>query len=568
MNPKPHGRPFLTEKAAMRLRIVTGLIMFTFVTMHFLNHALLLISEDLAEKALDSFRTIWRNPISAIFLYGSFTLHFLLALRTLYLRRLIGLRRATVVQVVFGLSLPLLIAQHVIWARLPVVFGGADTDYIGVIRAMWQNGLLGLKMTAAVIMAWVHGCLGLYATFSYRDWFPRYAQILFAMAIIVPTLALGGVLVTGQRLPPANTVGIEELARPPSEFHGTWLAATPDGDISAIERQFYIVLAGAAGVVLLLRTVRYFRHRESHILITYSHGALVHVPRGTSVLEASRVGHIDHYSVCGGKGRCSTCRVRVLESQGPLPAPNALEIATLARIKASPDTRLSCQLRPNFDLHVALQLEPPEGGDQFSSRTNLEVGREKDVLVMFADLRNFTSIAEGRLPYDIVFLLNSYFAILVPAIEAAGGRVDKYIGDGVMAIFEIDQNGPRDACRRAMGAAANIIAETQKLNSQLVQEFGIDLEVAIGIHYGPAILGMVGYGKVASLTAIGDTVNVASRLETAAKQFNVALAVSEAVMLLAELPREGVTTRRLPLRGRRLEMTVLLFSPEQAQRYL
>ena len=251
-----------------------------------------------------------------------------------------------------------------------------------------------------------------------------------------------------------------------------------------------------------------------------------------------------------------------------MPTASALELATLNRIKAPADTRLSCQLRPNFDIHVALQLEPPEGGNQFSTRTKSEVGREKDVLVMFSDLRNFTTIAEGRLPYDIVFLLNSYFAILVPAIEAAGGRVDKYIGDGVMAIFEIDRNGPRNACRRALGAAAKIIAETQNLNQQLMQEFGIDLEVAIGIHYGPAILGVVGYGKVASLTAIGDTVNVASRLETAAKQFNVALAASETVMLLAELPHDGVTTRRIPLKGRRLEMTVFLFPPEQALRYI
>ncbi len=568
MNSKPHVRPILTDKAAQQLRIATGIVMFTFVTMHFLNHALLLISEELAQKALIYFRTIWRNPVSAVLLYGSFATHFLLALRTLYLRRLIGLRRAAIIQVVFGLSLPLLIAQHVVWARLPVIFNGPDTDYMTVIRAMWHDGSLGAKMAAAVIIAWVHGCLGLYAAMSYRAWFPRYAQILFAVAIIIPTLALGGVLVTGQRLPQQNAVGVEELGRPPSEYEGDWLAATPDADIARIERQVYIFLAVAAGLVLLLRTVRYFRQRGSHILITYSHGALVHVPKGTSVLEASRAGHIDHYSVCGGKGRCSTCRVRVLESQGPLPAPKPLELATLARIKASPDTRLSCQLRPNFDLHVALQLEPPEGGDQFSTRTNLQVGREKDVLVMFADLRNFTTIAEGRLPYDIVFLLNSYFAILVPAIEAAGGRVDKYIGDGVMAIFEIDQNGTRDACRRALGAAAKIIAETQNLNSQLMQEFGIDLEVAIGVHFGPAILGMVGYGKVASLTAIGDTVNVASRLETAAKQFNVALAVSEAVMLLAELPHAGVTTRRIALRGRRLEMTVLLFSPEQAQSYL
>ncbi|MDH4439876.1 MAG: adenylate/guanylate cyclase domain-containing protein, partial [Rhizobium sp.] len=489
-------------------------------------------------------------------------------LRTLYLRRLLALRPLAIVQVVFGLSLPLLIAQHVVSARMPAVFNGPEGDYIGVIRAMWKDGFLGVKMSLALIVAWVHGCIGIYAAFGYRQWFPRYAQFLFALAIIVPTLALGGVFVTGQRLPPENAVGVEDLSRPPNEFEVTWLASTPVDDRAMIERQLYQFVAAAAALVLVLRTIRYFRERAPDLVITYAHGALVHVPRGTSVLEASRTGHIDHYSVCGGKGRCSTCRVRIVASSGPLPPPSALELATLARIRAPADVRLSCQFRPDYDVQVALQLEPPEGGDRLSTHANAEVGREKDVLVMFSDLRNFTTIAESRLPYDIVFLLNAYFAILVPAIEAAGGRVDKYIGDGVMAIFEIDRNGPRDACRRALGAAAKIIAETQNLNKQLMQEFGVDLEVAIGIHYGPAILGFVGYGKVASLTAIGDTVNVASRLETAAKQFNVALAVSETVILLAELPHEGVSTRRVPLKGRRLDMTVLLFSPEQALRYI
>lgn len=561
-------RSFLPDKAAHRLGFVTGAVMFTFVSMHLANHALLIVSDSAADAALRIFKILWRNPLGAMILYGSFMIHFLLALRILYLRRHLG-RPLVMMQLVFGLSLPFLIAQHVVSVRIPTMFNGSDGDYAAVLRGIWSNrDMMGVKIVAAVIVAWMHGCIGIHATARYRRWFPRAAQFLFAVAVIVPTLALTGVFVAGQRLQPDETSRLEELMSLPEELGVAWAGPAHQLDLKLIELRFQVILAIGLILVIGFRGARWFRRSEPEIVVTYVHGPQVRVPRGTSILEASRVGHIDHYSICGGKGRCSTCRVRITETAGPLPRPSSLEQATLARVKAATDVRLSCQTRPDYDVTVALQLEPPVGGSLFSDHNGAQVGREKEILVMFSDLRNFTAISETRLPYDIVFVLNSYFSIVVQAVEAAGGRVDKYIGDGVMALFGID--GQRDAgeiCRNALAAAARIVAETQKLNQQLMQEFGIDLQVAIGIHYGPAIVGMLGYGKVAALTAIGDTVNVASRLESVAKQFDAAVAASQAVMLLAGVPHEGVPTQRVPLRGRRLDMPVVLLSAEQAARY-
>lgn len=564
---KPLARPFLPDKAARQLGMITGVIMFVFVIMHLLNHVLLLVSMDIANQALRIFKIIWRNPLGALMLYGSFSVHFLLALRSLYLRRYFDSRASSVIQIVFGLALPFLICAHVVSARLPILFDGPDVGYHAIVKSMWSDDFFAAKMYAAIVIAWIHGCIGVHAAISHREWYQRFANLLFTLAIMIPTLAVAAILSAYQGIDAEVLAEINSVNGVPEEFQGRFLDRSSILDYGQIESRFYFILLACCAFTLLLIALRKNRESAFEIGITYSHGEFVRVQRGTSLLEASHIGHIDHYSACGGKGRCSTCRVRVMETSGPLPPPNAIEQATLRRIRATPDTRLSCQLRPDYDLVVDLQLLAPKGGDRLSINEEQGRGREKEILVMFSDLRNFTTIAENSLPYDIVFMLNSYYAILVQAIEAAGGRVDKYLGDGVMAIFDVDDRGPSEVCKRALGAAARIVAETKKLNKTLKNDLEMDLEVAIGMHYGPAIVGLVGYGKVSTLTAIGDTVNVASRLETVAKEHNATVAASETVILLANVKHEGVSTQRVALKGRRLEMPVLLFSEEQIARY-
>jgi adenylate cyclase len=324
--------------------------------------------------------------------------------------------------------------------------------------------------------------------------------------------------------------------------------------------------AGGLLAVFAMRTRRNWRERSDQIAIRYPEGQVVNVPRGFSVLEASRLGGIPHYAVCGGKGRCSTCRVQVLQGAASLPPAETTELATLDRINADPGVRLACQLRPTNDISVVPLLVPtleaalPIGSQQTNP------GREQEIVILFCDIRNFTMLTQSQLPYDIVFLLNRYFAIVGQAVEGSGGRLDKFIGDGAMALFGL-RGSPEEACRNALKAAARIATEINRLNGELSTELSMPLRVAIGVHSGPAIVGAMGYGNVKNLTAIGDTVNVASRLETVAKELDSTLVVSEPTILLAGSDVSELQSQEITIRGRAEPLRVYIIHEELTGRF-
>jgi adenylate cyclase len=177
--------------------------------------------------------------------------------------------------------------------------------------------------------------------------------------------------------------------------------------------------------------------------------------------------------------------------------------------------------------------------------------------VLFADLRAFTRMAEGRLPYDVVFVLNQYFKAMGQAIEGAGGRIDKFIGDGIMALFGIDLE-PEAACRRALAGARAMAEALDRLNRQLEPDLRAPLRMGIGLHVGPVILGEMGFGRATALTAIGDPVNVASRLEALTKEVGVQLVVSARLAERAGIDLAGFELREIEIRGRRRPLRVRL----------
>ena len=228
--------------------------------------------------------------------------------------------------------------------------------------------------------------------------------------------------------------------------------------------------------------------------IGYPDGRFVEVTPGTSVLEASRLAGIPHASVCGGRGRCSTCRVRVRGEIHSIDPPGEDELRVLRRIGARPNVRLACQLRPRGAVEVTPLLPPFAHAADGRRRVDFAQGSEREIAILFADIRGFTALAEGRLPYDVVFVLNRYFAAMGRAVEAAGGRVDKFIGDGVMALFGIE-SGARAGCREALAAARLMSERLGELNLSLRAELDQPLRIGIGIHAGPTIVGEMGYGK-------------------------------------------------------------------------
>jgi len=308
--------------------------------------------------------------------------------------------------------------------------------------------------------------------------------------------------------------------------------------------------------VLVGRWLRnYWRRRRGLVRIAYPDGRFVDVMPGTSVLEASRLAHIPHASVCGGRGRCSTCRVRVRAEPHAMPPPDDAERRVLSRIRANRSVRLACMLRPRGPVEVTPLLPPFAHAADAASPVALAHGSEREIAILFADIRGFTGLSEGRLPYDVVFVLNRLFAAMGRSIESVGGRVDKFLGDGVMALFGID-DGAAEGCRAALAAARLMSRRLAELNEVLRAELTEPLRIAIGVHASPAIVGEMGYGSATTLTAIGDPVNTASRLEGIAKNRDCELIVSEAVIARAGFDRGALAWERIELRGRQQMLAV------------
>ena len=140
---------------------------------------------------------------------------------------------------------------------------------------------------------------------------------------------------------------------------------------------------------------------------------------------------------------------------------------------------------------------------------------ERFLAILFSDIRSFTPFSERHLPYDIVHILNRYFFYMGDVIHKNNGTIDKYMGDGIMAIFGL--TGEEHPAVAALNAAKQMVASLQEFNTYLQSSFGETFQIGVGIHYGPVVVGKLGHPDQAHFTAIGDTVNVAARIESATK---------------------------------------------------
>jgi adenylate cyclase len=405
-------------------------------------------------------------------------------------------------------------------------------------------------------LVWLHGCIGVHYWLRLRPWYRAAQPWLLALALLLPTLALVGFANAGRELRALAAADPGWLAR--LALAGNWPDPAEGAWVYAAER-WVLRLVGAILLALLAaRAVRAWRARYGgRVRLGYPNGVTVSIAPGMSVLEASRAAGVPHASVCGGRGRCSTCRVRVGAGAERLPLPAPDEARVLTRIGAGDDVRLACQLRPRHDLAVVPLLPATAGPQDARVQVNPSLGVEREVAVLFADLRAFTRLSEGRLPYDVVFVLNQYFKAMGEAVTAAGGRIDKFLGDGVMALFGVEQ-APAGACRQALAAAKAMALALERLNPELAADLGEPLRMGIGLHVGPAILGQMGFGRAAALTAIGDTVNVAARLEALTKEFDVQMVVSAQLAERAGVDLGAFEERRIEIRGRRRPLRVRL----------
>jgi len=538
-------------------RLASGLVLWVFVVCHFANHALGLVSLRAMDAGLPYLTAIWFKPPLREVLFAAAAVHVGLALWAVYARRrFAGVSGAEVLQLAFGLLVPVLLIQHYVATRIAFERFGVLPFYEYVIAWYWAvSPRDGLVQAVLLVAVWVHGCIGLHARLRLEPWWPRIAWPAFALALLWPVLALLGYVVAGR--------DVLVAAQEPG-----WLAdvlarnrapdAQASAELAATTWAWTLAFAGLVAAPFAARAVRSLWERRGGLVsVGYPDGRVVQVPRGATVLDASRIGGVPHAAVCGGRGRCSTCRVRILEGGEMLPPPGPEELRVLGRVAAPPNVRLACQLAPQGPVRVAPLLPPGAGAKAGRARAAYLSGQERELAVLFADIRGFTRFSESRLPYDVVFVLNRYFAATGQAIEAAGGRVDKFIGDGVMALFGIE-DGPDEAARRSLAAARGMAAGLEELNRALSHELAEPLRIGVGIHLGPVIVGEMGWGRATQLTAIGDTANTASRLEGMTKEFGVQLVVSDDVVRRAGLAPGLFETREVAVRGRASALTVHL----------
>jgi adenylate cyclase len=532
--------------AVRRLRLGAACVLLLYLTLHFINHALGLISLEVMAAGRWWFLALWRSGVGTLALYGAITVHGILALWLLYDRRTLRMPLWEATQYTLGLLLPALLVVHVVSTRIAWWRFGADDPYPRIVLALWMlSPEFGARQVLTLVLAWLHACIGVHYWLRFRAWYPPAVPWLFAVALLLPTLALLGFVTAGR--------DVAVLARTPGWAAAMMHSANAPGpaeaaQLLAIRRGFLNSYLMALVVVFIARGLRRLLERRRSIRITYPNERVAVTPGGFTILDASRLAGIPHASVCGGRGRCSTCRVRIVRGLGDLPAPSEAERRVLARVGAAPDVRLACQTRPTGDVSVEPLLAPSVAPAE-AFGTDARQGREQELAVLFADLRGFTRMAENKLPYDVVFVLNRYFEAVGTAITQAGGVTNQFTGDGVMALFGIE-SGPATGSRQALAAARMMVEGLTALSRELATDLGSPLRIGIGIHTGPAVVGRMGWGESFYLTAVGDTVHVAARLEQATKDYDAQLVVSEHVARHATVDLSGFPAHNLTVRNR------------------
>jgi len=549
---------YIRSVGIRQIRLACGLVLFAYLLSHFINHALGNISPDALATGVRYHTAFWKSlPITTVF-YAAAAAHAGLGLWALYQRRQFHWKAIEPIQLVLGLSIPALIITHLAGVRFDDVLFQHQKLYPQVFYSYWIIRPYKMwLMFIVLIVSWVHGCIGLYFWLQMKAFFKTAAPFLLAAAVLIPTLAMLGLYQGGRRV--VHDSGTAQWKAENLSARQVGTAAEQD-IIDSIVDYFLIGYVGLIGFVLIARGVRTLRERRGGMInLSYGNGRTVRVPKGLSVLEASLRNNVPHASICGGRARCSTCRIRVVGDCSSLPAPSKREAFVLDRVGAGgdPAIRLACQLRPNTDLSFFQIFMPHVTAASIRKAGSARIGQERYLVSMFVDMRGSTRLAEQRLPFDTVFIVNRFLSSVSQAVIECGGQPNQFVGDGELALFGLNTN-PQTACRQALQAAALIATNIDELNQFLSHDLLEPIRFGIGIHGGDVIIGDIGYRDHQVFTALGDAVNVAARLQDMTKGLECEVILSEEVYKTAGLPVNLLPEQELSIRGRAEPMVVRL----------
>lgn len=535
------------------IRFASGMVLLVFATTHFLNHAVGIVGLHAMEEVQNWRYWFWHSWVGTVALYASLMVHPFFALLRVAQRRTFKMPARELVQIALGLAIPLFLIDHIVGTRVMGSLFDLDESYHAVLRRLWPS--LATTQSLLLLLVWTHGIIGLHFSLRSRDGYQRWRDPFLLASILVPVLALIGFAVAGREA--------ALMALPPENYS----AASVDMFNQSVTwaRMVFFGLVGCFVAFVGFREIR-VRAAGTITVRFVGHGVRKLTP-GLTVLEMFRRFGIPHAALCGGRARCATCRVLVLDGGDKLPPPGPNESKLLRRISAPDRVRLACQIRPREDVQVQILLASRLGGAATRVvEPDANVGK-RGLTVMVADLRAFSALSERQLPQELIGLLNRFFDEMSQAITAHGGRIDAFYGDGFMAVFGLE-GSPAKAAQAAISGAGDIVRAVEALNREYGAALPLPLRIGIGIHTGQAIIGAVENESLGRREiTVGETVMIASQLEAATRRVLADIVVSEETIKITGRRYSGTTSLKLSIKGREAQLTAYGFAsaPELAE---
>ena len=536
------------EYFAEKLKLWTGMFLMFYCVTHYLNHSVGIFGLEAVEYIRNIFLFFWRNPVMNFFLPSVAVIHIYLSLsRVIRLASFRGFKRHEWFQLIAGILTVPALALHVSGTKIAHVFYGINDTYTFLSSSIADYTDI-VIFNLLMLLVWMHGYIGVKYWMKVNSKYQSYLNKMGMFFFLLPILSFVGVISMFRE---SNL----NLLIDPKYKEKVFNSSNPENvDLDKLTEDtiMYFVIPYLF-LIIILFTGRFIffkiKRRNNSIQISYPEGIISKIFPGMSILEASLDAGIPHAHVCGGRGRCSTCRIRVDKGLDQLEPPRQKERRVLRGIGAPENVRLACQAFPKIDLNVSPLLAHDANYKENASEQKYIHGSDREICIMFTDLRAFTKMSEKKLPYDVVFILNQYFKLMGEIIENHGGYLDKFIGDGTMALFGIEE-GPKEGSRNAIMAASQMNVELKKLNERLIHDLPFPLKMGIGIHSGNVIFGKMGYKHAKNLTAVGDAVNTASRLESLTKEFKCQLIISKYTYELSDYQFNTIEEDSVKIVGR------------------
>ena len=548
-----------------RLRITTGLILATYITIHLSNHTLGLISLDAMEAMRRFVTPFWRSWIGGLLIYGSLLTHFGLALLSLYRRTTLRMPTWELSQLVLGLSIVPLLAGHIAATWGARVLMGFDINYEYSLSGILSNDWVLARQVLLLLVAWSHVVIGLHFFLRLFYWYRGWKLHLYPVVILIPLLVILSLGRVGIELevwqpdadvPPLLDRYQKDIILPEDNAES---AAKIPSEKPANEILRDGILITFYGLLLLTLAARAFREktkkRKSDVVIKHINGQVLKGIPGQTILEIIRNHSIPHASLCGGRGRCATCRVRVGLGNLELEKPSPLEQSALKRIGAAPNVRLACQTRPLMPIEITPLMAADLNVDS-EWREGGVSGEEREIVALFVDLRGSSKFSERHLPYDVLFILNRFFLEMSDTLTETHGHYAQFEGDGLLALYGLER-GLEQGCQDVLRGAIEMQERMNQLNQKLKNELKEPLKIGIGIHCGQAIVGTMGPPTAPNYSAIGDCVNAAARLQTKTKELECVLVVTDEVVQNAGADFSQFPSQQISLQGK--QKSVLIY---------